>query len=321
MSDHDSSDEDDADFRPALDVKDLPLVVQKRVKALKNIQMDNVKLEEKYHQEIHALDIKFQKLYDGNNERRSKIVNGEYEPSAVECEWKSEDEGDVEDKIAEDMDKMTIDRQPENVGGISKFWTTAFQNANETILGGMVEQTDHKVLEYLTDITVKVSEPTNTGFTLSFHFKPNPFFTNGVLTKEYFMRSSPDPEDPFDFDGPEITKCKGCKIEWNKGKNVTRKSIKQKEKPKGKGNKGVAKTVIKLVKADSFFNFFNPPDIPEDPKAEVDDEDRGTLVLDFDVGFSIKEKLIPRAVLYFTGEGMTEDDDDDFEDEDTEEED
>merc|ERR1711909_83374 len=34
-------------------VKDLPLAVQKRVKALKNVQMENVKLEEKYHQEIH----------------------------------------------------------------------------------------------------------------------------------------------------------------------------------------------------------------------------------------------------------------------------
>jgi len=251
MSDHDSSDEDD-DFKPALDVKDLPLAVQKRVKALKNVQMENVKLEEKYHQEIHALDLKYQKLYDANNLRRAKIVTGEYEPSAVECEWKSDDEEDVKDQIAEDMDKLKIG-QADNVGGISNFWLTAFQNANETILGAMVEQTDHKVLEYLTDITVTLSEPTNTGFTLNFHFKTNPFFTNQVLTKEYIMRASPDPEDPFDFDGPEITKCKGCKIEWNKGKNVTRKSVKQKEKPKGKGGKGVAKTVVKLVKADSFF--------------------------------------------------------------------
>ena len=44
------------DFKPALDVKDLPLAVQKRVKALKNVQMENVKLEEKYHQEtLHEI--------------------------------------------------------------------------------------------------------------------------------------------------------------------------------------------------------------------------------------------------------------------------
>ena len=123
------------------------------------------------------------------------------------------------------------------------------------------------------------------------------------MTKEsHKIRASPDPEDPFDFDGPEIIKCKGCKIKWKRGKNVTMKSVKE----KGKGGKGVAKTVVKLVKTESFFDFFSHQEIPDDPKAEMNDEDRSTLVLDYDEGFSIKEKFIPRAVLYFTGEVMTQ---------------
>ena len=41
------------------------------------------------------------------------------------------------------------------------------------------------------------------------------------------------------------------------------------------------------------------------------------LAIDFDVGFAIKEKIIPRAVLYFTGEIL--EDDEDFEDIDSDE--
>ena len=31
----------------------------------------------------------------------------------------------------------------------------------------------------------------------------------------------PDPEDPFNFEGPEIFKCVGCTIDWLPGKNLT----------------------------------------------------------------------------------------------------
>jgi len=41
---------------------------------------------------------------------------------------------------------------------------------------------------------------------------------------------------------------------------------------------------------------------------------QATLAVDFDVGFAIKEKVIPRAVLYFTGDIFGSDDDEDFED-------
>ena len=62
--------------------------------------------------------------------------------------------------------------------------------------------------------------------------------------------------------------------------------------------------------------------MPSDPAEEMSDENRATLAIDFDVGFAIKEKIIPRAVLYFTGDLL--EDDEDFEDvdtDDTEEED
>jgi nucleosome assembly protein 1-like 1 len=51
-----------------------------------------------------------------------------------------------------------------------------------------------------------------------------------------------------------------CPITWNKGKNVTVKVVKKKQKHKGRG---VTRTVTKMVKNDSFFNFFDPPQVPE----------------------------------------------------------
>lgn len=46
-------------------------------------------------------------------------------------------------------------------------------------------------------------------FTLEFHFEPNSFFNNAVLSKVYKMKSEPDDDEPFSFEGPEIFDCEG----------------------------------------------------------------------------------------------------------------
>jgi len=45
-------------------------------------------------------------------------------------------------------------------------------------------------------------------------------------------------------------------VNWNEGKDPTNKKIKKK-------NKKTKKTETKIVKCDSFFNFFKTTDIPE----------------------------------------------------------
>ena len=123
------------------------------------------------------------------------------------------------------------------------------------------------------------------GFTLYFHFGPNEYFENQVLTKTYELKCEPQEDDPFSFEvitqmqsinfsifvlqGPEIIKCTGCTVEWKKGKNLTVKQVKKKQKHKSKGS---IRTITKQVKADSFFNFFDPPVVPDDPNAEVDED-------------------------------------------------
>jgi hypothetical protein len=56
-------------------------------------------------------------------------------------------------------------------------------------------------------------------------------------------------------------------IEWYPGKNVTQKVLK--EKPK-KGSKNT-KPITKIEECESFFNFFSPPEVPEDEE-ELDED-------------------------------------------------
>lgn len=93
-----------------------------------------------------------------------------------------------------------------------------------------------------------------------------------------------------------ISQFQGCAIEWAKGKNVTLKTVKKKQKHKGRGE---VRIVTKTVRNDSFFNFFSPPVFPEG--AEIDDETESLLTADFEIGHYIRDRIVPRAVLYYTG--------------------
>lgn len=105
-------------------------------------------------------------------------------------------------------------------------------------------------------------------------------------------------------------------INWNKGKNLTIKTIKKKQKHKARG---AVRTITKQVPADSFFNFFNPP-ILEDGKEDIDIEN--ILEHDYEIGHFLRSRIIPKALLYYTGELVdTEDEEYDEEEEEEEEDD
>jgi nucleosome assembly protein 1-like 1 len=82
------------------------------------------------------------------------------------------------------------------------------------------------------------------------------------------------------------------------------------------------RVVKKTIPTPSFFDFFNPATPPSDDDEEIDEDIEQKLELDYQLGEDIKEKLIPRAIDWFTGEalqfehGMDDFDEDDFEDED-----
>merc|ERR1712113_1042461 len=262
-------------------IASLPAPVKRRLKALKRIQLESTKIEAKFYEEVHKLECKYHELYQPLYQKRSTITKGEYEPNDDECQWPSDDEEDVK--------------------GVPDFWLTIFKNVD--MLQEMVQEADEPLLHKLTDITVTFSEQPM-GFTLHFYFAPNDYFSNLILTKEYEMKCEPSEDDPFSFEGPEIFKCKGCTINWKEGKNLTVKTVKKKQKHKSKGN---VRTITKQVKNDSFFNFFDPPPIPDDLEATVDTVTQDVLTNDFKIGHYIRERIIPRAVLFFTGEALEDD--------------
>ena len=122
--------------------------------------------------------------------------------------------------------------------------------------------------------------------------------------------------DPDDEDEC-LQKSVGHEITWKPGKNMTVKVVEKKQKKKGK-----VRTVKEEVPADSFFNFFEPPDVPdEDEEMDEDEMDQlhEQLETDYDIGCTIKDKIVPRAVAWFTGEAVLDDDDEDYDDEEDDE--
>lgn len=183
--------------------------------------------------------------------------------------------------------------------GIPDFWLTIFRNAD--LLSDMIQPHDEPLLKQLTDIKIKYDE--DLSYTLEFYFAPNDYFTDTVLSKKYFLRCKIDGDEPFSFEGPEIYKCTGCNINWKPGKNITVKTIKKKQKHKARG---AVRTVTKQVPNDSFFNFFNPPDVPED-ETKLDEESQNILATDFEIGHFLRARIIPRAVLFYTGDLVDDD--------------
>lgn len=104
--------------------------------------------------------------------------------------------------------------------------------------------------------------------------------------------------------------------------------MKKTQRHKGKGT---TRVVTREVKQDSFFSFFSPPKQPErkegddedDEEEEVDEETQRKIAMDYQMGEVLKERIVPHAVMWFTGQGDDEsdDDDEDYDDEDDDEDD
>lgn len=221
--------------------------IRKRVYALKKLQVETIKLDADFHRAVYDLEEMLQGKHEEIFKKRSDIINSLYQPTDDECtlegcEMKF-------DKPAEGQ---------ENAKGIPQFWLTVMKNVNE--LRKMIQLHDEDVLKHLIDIRACSKPSPDLSFQLDFHFKPNEYFQNTVLTKTYLMKCCLDSDDPFSFEGPEIYKSNGCEIIWNADKDVTLKGHKNPATP--------------FYRGESFFNFFNPPELKaveseENDKVEV----------------------------------------------------
>lgn len=257
-------------------IESLPPPVKKRVEALQELQGQHKELEINYFEEKVALEVKYQKLYEPLYKKRYDIVNGVV------------DVKDAKKQEATDLEE-----------GVPEFWLTAMTN-NDTLAMQITER-DEDALKFLKDIRYSPfnSDNDENGFKLEFFFSENPYFKNSVLTKIYYM---------IDENEPILDRVVGTEIDWLPGKNLTRKVMRKKSK---KGAKDI-KPVTKIEKCQSFFNFFDPPKFPEDDDIDEDatEEFQNAMEQDFEIGFTIRDKLIPHAVSWFTGEAIDAFDDD-----------
>lgn len=271
-------------------VESLPAPVRRRINGLKGVQAEHAKLEASFQEEILALEKKYLQKYQPLYDRRAQIVAGSLEPSEEEVNVGLEDEEeDEKEESAEETEETSTDA---DVQGVPEFWLTAMRNVIS--LSEMITARDEEALKHLADI--RMSYLDKPGFKLTFTFSQNDFFTNEVLSKTYYYQEEAGYGGDFVYDHAD-----GDEISWKEGKDLTVRYETKKQRNK---NTKQTRVVKKTVPVESFFNFFKPPSVPEDDADDVASDIDERLELDYQIGEDIKEKLIPRAVDWFTGAAL-----------------
>ncbi|KAJ7147570.1 nucleosome assembly protein [Mycena crocata] len=302
-------------------IEALPLPVKRSVAGLKGVQVAQTELQNQYKRECLELERKYLELQKPLYARRHAIISG---AAAVTDEEIAAGEAQAA-KDDEDYTPLADIADDADIKGIPDFWLTALRN--HPGLAELITDRDAEALAHLTDVTLAylpkdgefAGKP---GFTLTFHWAAaaNPFFTNETLSKTYIYQEEVGYSGDFVYD-----RAVGSDIAWKEEKDLTREWEIKKQRNK---NTNRTRLIRKSHPTASFFNFFAPPVMPSDEtieSGEIDPEDleeiEERLEVDYQVGEDLKEKIIPRAIDYFTGKALEyemidsdEDDDDDFDD-------
>ncbi|CAD6578077.1 MAG: hypothetical protein TREMPRED_002096 [Tremellales sp. Tagirdzhanova-0007] len=289
-------------------LESLPAPVKRRIDGLKGIQVEHSKIESEFQMAILELEKKFLSKYSPLYDRRLAIIQGKEEPTEVEIEAgqnaDSDDEEDDEEAHGARITEVKDDKpegEDEKVNGVPEFWLTALRN--HAPISDTITDRDEEVLKLLTDIRLSYLEESQPGFKLHFTFSPNDYFNDTELTKTYFYQEKVGYGGDFVYD-----KAIGHTMKWKEDKDLTTKVEIKKQRNKTSGR---TRVVRKVVPTDSFFNFFKPPQPPNPETLETDDIDEdeleeldARLETDYQIGEDFKEKIIPRAVDYFTGKAL-----------------
>jgi len=227
--------------------------------------------------------------------------------------------GAQENGINNKADQKESSQSEEHIKGIPGFWLEALKHHDA--FSEMITERDEEALNYLRDVRANPVQGENASFALEFHFNPNPYFDNAIITKTYHLLEKETGQVLFD-------RVESTEINWKDGKNLTIKLVTKQQGGKksargGKrGGRGgqPTRTVTVEEPCDSFFTFFNPEANWTD---DIDEEEKEALLEDdYDLGLEFKDEIIPNAVMWYTGEAAEQlgaylnDDDDDEEDDD-----
>ncbi|KAF5375171.1 hypothetical protein D9758_000049 [Tetrapyrgos nigripes] len=190
-------------------------------------------------------------------------------------------------------------RRREVVKTIPKFWPLALMN-HAMFSFHVQHNADQLALSYLEDLWIERDEKEPRCFTLEFHFKENPHFSDKVLKKEYSYVPPPAAADEkpdadgvtdsmLDFSWERDVKASKITINWKESDKALTKLY-----PRESGDEDDEET----GDSGSFFNFFEHE---EDP---------------YEIGLNIANEVFPEAIEYFLGENGGDDSDSDEEEED-----
>lgn len=241
----------------------LPVPVKSRVEGLERLDREVSLLEADFRRERRELERKFEKLYAPVYARRSALATRGDEHASLD-----------------DLENHT------GALGVPDFWLQAMKSS--LAIAESITEQDELVLASLRDIRcITLPDSEGIGFRLDFDFLPNDFFTNSSLSKTYLMVDTDD--------CPVLKKSWSTEIQWKPGKDVTMRagaSI--------KGQRASAKPCT------CFFTFFSSPRIPDSSDEALDpsafDQRIDEIEADYEIGIAFKEKIVPHAVRWFTGE-------------------
>ncbi|KAJ3927992.1 MAG: nucleosome assembly protein [Lentinula lateritia] len=296
-------------------LESLPVEVKLSVEGLKGIQVKHHELQNQYKRECLELEKKYLALQKPLYERREAIINGSEKPTTEEIT------AGEQQSLKDDEDYIPVPKENIVPSAIPEFWLTALRN--HIGLADLITERDEGALKHLLDIRLSYLNENEKeyegkpGFKITFIFSPNEFFENETLDKSYLY------QDEVGYSGDFVYyKAIGTDIKWKEDKDLTKEYEIKKQRNK---NTNRTRLVRKARPTESFFNFFNPPVPPSDEDLESGKYDEEELEdiedkfqLDYQIGEDLKEKIIPRAIDYFTGKALEyevmDDDEDDYED-------
>jgi nucleosome assembly protein 1-like 1 len=302
----DGSDGEDEDEDDVIDLNEklaeYPAATRLRLTALVQNHEERQSVDEQFRLERAELEKKFAAKYSPINGARAGIIDGS---TAVEGE-----EAATADAQDDEEDGDVAGESNPSQKGVPGFWLSAFSNCPS--LEDHITERDREALSYLQDVTCADREG-STGFTITLTFDAaNPFFANAALTKTYVIPNMGEGDEPM------LEDLQGTEIEWrDAAHNLCEVEKKKKQKSKAKKGKPAQTRVVTVTeKTDSFFQFFSPVELPDDEE-EMEEELMDQIDGDFRIGLTIRDKVVPHAVMWFLG--VAEDSDDDYDPEEDDE--
>lgn len=183
-------DEKKYEMRISKTVNGIDEAVRPRFKALAHISDKLAELSKQYEEEIKQIEREAEMADKPLYQLRSLIIQGKPIDDAEDITIEAFDKRMEEIKDAR-YDKINIVEKeilkPIDGDGLPGFWLSVMKQ--DPMVGTQIEKKDEEILKYLFDIEFIRQEDSH-DFILKFHFHPNDYMQNTVITKRYICEDN-----------------------------------------------------------------------------------------------------------------------------------